>query len=277
MKRLRSFFALILIGTFISSCEKKVDLKVDEAEKKVAVEGFITNWQNESYVKLSWTKAYLSRHLPEPVSDAVVTVTDGEGNAIVFTESSPGLYTCPGEFVGVGGRTYHLEIEHEEAGRLYAVSTMPDTGSVQSLEMLKVGSNDPGMMAGYYLFGTIWNRLDVDNYHRADIFVNGERRIATAGDIIDDRYFENEEYVKGQFSFWPEGEEGQPQAGDSISLRLYSIDVDAYNYLKALSETPSQGGLFGKNPANVPSNIEGGLGLFQASSYTLSPVVSVEE
>ena len=59
----------------------------------------------------------------------------------------------------------------------------------------------------------------------------------------------------------------KPQMGDVVTLKLISISEETYEYLQALSETPMQGGLFGKTPANVPSNIEGGLGWFQASSF----------
>ncbi len=56
-----------------------------------------------------------------------------------------------------------------------------------------------------------------------------------------------------------------------------SLEQAAYHYKKALKETPSQGGMYGKNPANVPSNIIGGLGLFYAAPCTVSDGVVVEQ
>lgn len=272
------FTLFILLGILTVSCQKVVELKVDEPDPQVAVEGVITNNAGESYVKLEWTKTYFSKEAPEAVREALVTITDDAGNTVVFSENSPGMYTGPSSFAGIIGRTYQLEVDYD-GGTLQATSTLPDTVPVLALELVKATAADPQWEEGYHLLGTMLNQPTVKNYYKTEALINGKRQLTTASDLVvfDDQAFGEGFTATGAIAFWDEKDENKPQVGDTLSIRLYSLDESSYNFYLALADTPMQGGIFGKNPANVPSNIEGGLGLFQAYSYTLSGEVIVEE
>ena len=266
--------SLLLISAFaivLSSCTKVVDLKLNEPENKVAVDGLISNRAGESFIKLAYTKGYLSSDEPETLIDAQVSVRDNGGNLILFTASgNEGLYLPPADFVGKVGKTYTLDVQYE-GGSVLAESTMNDTVSGNNVNVIKADVTDPYLDAGYHLLATIKKYNEEDNYYKAEIFINGVKQMTTASDIIafDDLMFEAGEELEARLYTWAETLENdeKPQMGDVVTLQLISISEETYEYLIALSETPMQGGLFGKTPANVPSNIEGGLGWFQASSF----------
>lgn len=255
----------------LSSCTKVVDLKLNEPESKIAVEGMISNQVGGSYVKLAYTKGYLSSNTPETIIDAQVSVRDDEGNPTLFKASDEeGKYLPPAGFVGEVGKTYVLDVQYE-GGSLSAESTMPDTVSGSNVYVVKADITNPYLEAGYHLMTTIKKYKTEDSYFKAEVFINGEKRMTTASDIVvfEDLMFGQNDELEVSLAFWPETleDDEKPQMGDVISLKLFSINKETFEYLRALSETPMQGGLFGKTPANVPSNIKGGLGWFQASSF----------
>ncbi|WP_417611945.1 DUF4249 domain-containing protein [Owenweeksia hongkongensis] len=266
--------SILLISAFVillSSCTKVVDLKLNEPESKVAVDGLISNRAGESFIKLAYTKGYLSSDEPETIIDAQVSVRDNRGNLILFTASgNDGLYLPPTDFVGEVGKTYTLAVQYE-GGSLSAESTMNDTVSGNNVNVIKADITDPYFEAGYHLLATIKKYKDEDSFYKGEIFINGVKQMTTASDIVafDDRMFEAGEELEARLYYWAETSEDdeKPQMGDVVTLQLISISEETYEYLSALSETPMQGGLFGKTPANVPTNIKGGLGWFQASSY----------
>jgi hypothetical protein len=255
----------------LSSCTKVVDLKLNETESKIAVDGLISNRAGESFVKLAHTKGYLSSEAPETINDAQVSVRDNDGNLTLLTTSGhDGLFLPPSDFVGEIGKTYTLTIQYEGES-LSAESTMNDTVSGYNVNVKKADVTDPFLDAGYHLMATIKKGKEEDSYYKGEIFINGVKQMTTASDIvaIDDRMFEAGEELEARLFLWEETSEDDEklQEGDVVSLQLISISEETYEYLQALSETPMQGALFGTTPANVPSNIEGGLGWFQASSF----------
>jgi len=266
---------ILLFSAFVailSSCTKVVDLKLNEPQSNIAVEGMISNQPGGSFVKLAYTKGYLSADARMVVNDAQVSVRDDEGNLTLFTTSDDeGLYLPPADFVGKVGATYTLDVQYD-GGSVSAQSLMRDTVSGTNVNVVKAEVSHPYLDAGYYLFATIKKYQATDGYYKADVFINGVKKMTTASDIVvfDDILFEQNEELVVDLAFWEESleDEQKPKPGDVITLQLTSLNKETYDYLNALSETPMQGGLFGNTPANVPSNIEGGLGWFQASAFS---------
>jgi hypothetical protein len=280
---MKNLFILLMAAfvALLSSCTKVVDLKLNEPESKIAVDGLISNQPGESFVKLTYTKGYLSSDAPEIIIDAQVSVRDNDGNLTLFsTSNNEGLYLPPTDFIGEIGKTYTLDVQYEGQS-LSAESTMNDTVSGSSVNVIKADITDPYLDAGYHLLATIKKYKEEDSYYKGEIFINGVKQMNTAADIVafDDRMFEAGEELEVRLFRWAETleDDEKPQPGDVVTLQLISISEETYDYLNALSETPMQGGLFGKTPANVPSNIEGGLGWFQASAFSNPQKVVVLE
>jgi hypothetical protein len=265
----------ILLMTFIiailSSCTKVVDLKLKEPESKIAVEGIISNQIGGSFVKLAYTKGYLASESPEFVNDAQVSVRDSKGNLTLFTlAENPEMYLPPAGFVGEVGETYMLDVQYDE-GSISAQALMRDTVFAKNVSVIKADLSHPYLEAGQHLMATIDKYQEEDSYYQAEVYVNGIKRMGTASDIIvfEDRLYDQNDELELRIAFWADelDEEEKLQTGDVLSVQFIRISEETYAYLSALSETPMQGGLFGRTPANVPSNIQGGLGWFQASSF----------
>lgn len=265
-----SFLALVLL-----SCEEVITVNPGPEQSQIAVEGVILNKAGESYVKLSYTSPYFSGSTPMPVTNAFVSVKDDSNHVILFEERSAGYYLPPADFSGVPGTTYLLSVDHN-GKMLTSQSTMPDSAQLKKLRIELVAENHPEKQKGYYLYATLHDLNPEENYFKSEHFVNGIRQQKTAKDlqIFDDRFFQGLGDVEAMFGHWrnEESDDTHLNKDDLVAVRLYTLDKAAFNYLKALKDTPSQGGLYGKNPANVPSNIMGGLGLFYSAAYTSSEV-----
>lgn len=57
-------------------------------------------------------------------------------------------------------------------------------------------------------------------------------------------------------------------------MSLLSLSKEAFDFYAAMASLAGQGGLFGRNPANLPTNISnGGVGFFSASAVSKRAVV----
>lgn len=277
---MKSILILFILSSAIllSSCEDVIDIAPNQADVQLVVEGLIVTEAGKSYVKLSETTPYFSTSFSQTKGGASVIVKDPSGAEVSFSETTQGFYTCPADFEGKVGRMYTLEIKVDDKN-ITATSAIQSPIQVSNIRIVYANESDPALQKGYYLYGMFSDEKNAKNYFRAEVYVNSIRKLRRADDIIvfDDRFFENQDNVEGQFGYWANDKDDtfKLKAGDEVSMRLYSIDYSTYNFLKALYETPSQGGLFGKNPANVPSNVNGALGIFQATTYTNSETIVV--
>lgn len=64
------------------------------------------------------------------------------------------------------------------------------------------------------------------------------------------------------------------QKGDVLQVSLLSLTREAYDFYAAMAAMVGQGGLFGRNPANLPTNISNGaVGFFSASAVSTRSLV----
>lgn len=273
------FFSLpAFLFLTLFSCEEVIEVDPGSAQAQIAVEGMIVNKTGESFVRLTRTAPYFSSDAPQPVTGASVTVADDHDHMIAFVETGDGRYLAPVNFEGVPGRTYSLTVGID--GRmLTAQSTMPDSLDVSNVRLEYIDDNNEEMQEGYYLYGTLNSDDPESNYFKSEVYVNGIRRQKSAQDlqVFDDRFFGGLGDVEGTFGHWTSDADDFLAKNDVLTIRLYALDKPAHDYLKALNDTPTQGGMYGRNPANVPSNIHGGVGLFHAAAYTTSEAVTVGE
>lgn len=245
------------------SCEKTIELDIAQADPVVVIEGLVTDHPDMQYVKISHSKPFGGPGSSPAVSGASVSVTDENGQVIVFAEASPGYYTPVEPFAGKAGTTYGLSVKLD--GQLYTAEEemqflLPlDSLSVREdpeekadpeeegryYEVLIYG-REPQATEDYYLFkfyrnDTLWNN-DGSWIFAYDDTILGER----IHDLPMPMYFAKDEHAR---------------------LEMYAITQRAYRYYLDLnSNINNDGGMFSGQPANTRTNIEGGaLGYFQAS------------
>jgi hypothetical protein len=107
-------FILLLMG----ACIKPYDLKLEDADEYIVVEGLITNETGPHEVRLSHTSEQLDEGF-NTIDDAKVWIVDQDDNSTEFRFTKDGTYQSPGTFSGEVGNNYQLFIELAD-GRVIA-------------------------------------------------------------------------------------------------------------------------------------------------------------
>ncbi len=261
MLNLGKLIFLLTMAVVFSSCEKVVDIDLNEANKKYVIEGIVSDEPGMSRVALSQTKNFDENNSFVGVSGAVITVTDrSTGNSTVFIESlQSGIYQPP-TFTGVSGRTYDLSVVI--GNETYtATSTMPQRVEIDSL-----------YVTDEFLFTDTRKIANVvyqdppgrGNSYRFVQRVNGNR--------VDQIFIQNDEYTDSRrvesklFFFADDDDKNIIKSGDQVEVDLFCIDPAVYKYWFSLLRS-STGDSGQATPANPVTNIKGGaLGYFSAQT-----------
>ena len=279
----RLFLHIALITSFlltIFSCTERIDIELDKSYERLAVDGRITRMPGQQYVLLTKTADYFANVPPEPVSEAKVTVNDGEDTYEFLEDSlSKGLYKPSDDFIGVIGKTYHLEIR--------LVNAIGDQTFYEAIETMPPVSDDIDSVAVEYEsdFELWFAGIYAQAPPRTDFYMfNGMRNGMLITDSLsrislsDDRLF-NGNYTNGSIVLVLDEEDLMP--GDTFTLILSNITEQYYDHLYAAQiEVNPKHPLFSGPPANVKSNLTGGaVGYFAAfpSEFTSTIVPEREE
>lgn len=260
------FFSLLLF----TSCETVVDLDLAQSEPRLAVEAIVTDQAGGSYVQLAMSAPYAKDVEPAAVTNATVVLTDNTGGNVVFVHEQAGRYLPAAGFAGEAGRSYQLSIQVN--GKTYAATSV--LNPVPALEEVQVeyvdGKNDDyGREEGYYLQSGFQDPAGIRNYYKIDLVANDTLVQRRPGDILvsDDRLYDGS-HLDDLDIFIPF------KKGDRLQVSLLSLSKEAFDFYAAMASLAGQGGLFGRNPANLPSNISnGGVGFFSASAVSKQVVV----
>lgn len=284
--KIHYLFVLFII-TINCEPEQEISWKVDEIPARLVVEGSITDELKRHTVRLSKTDNYFSNREAECVSNAVVTIFDGE-NTLTLEEnpSGSGIYETTEIVKGEVGRTYTLDIEVDEplndevsftANSVLNESIRADTmisflydspfifnETDTVILVINIFGKEPEPVGDYYLIGLYRNgellNDTIDEYstlHDETYGINGEN-------IISFYYYENFE------------------VNDTVELEIRSINREYYEFIKGVTVISGGTDPFGFSgpPANPAGNISGGnaLGFFIASSVTrISSTVIIPE
>lgn len=263
-----SFWTLLislLILMALSSCQKVIDVKLDDADKKLVVDAVITDHAGGCVVRLSKTKKFGENNALDGVGGATVNIRDEAGTVTSLVETAPGIYTHD-QLKGVSGETYQLSVVAE--GKAYsATSTMPINVPLDSVYMEKqiffnneqmfsnVVFSDPGGTSNYYLFKQ---------------FVNGT---VTNGIFLTDDELSDGKKIKTSLYLFAD-EEKKIKHGDEVMIEMHCIDKAVYKYWYSFKQSASGNG-GAATPANPVSNISGGaLGYFSAETVQSKTVVA---
>ncbi|MEZ4923237.1 MAG: DUF4249 domain-containing protein [Crocinitomicaceae bacterium] len=245
MKKGFIFIAGLLVFAF--SCEKVIDIPLNEAEQRIVVEAVLFDVEDSSFIKLSKTGSVYDNSDFEKISGATVTVSDDQGNTFTFIEDplTPGLYLDT-TFIAQPYRTYDLSII--AAGEtITATSTTYDDIQFDSLDYFYQAGSFGNPDSSYFVFFNFTDNGADKNFYRAVPVING----AKSGTyyLTDDKLFNGNNYRQPFFA----EEMGH---GDTLIAYIVSMDEANYTYLNTLSSNGG-GGPFSPTPSNPVSNLEG--------------------
>lgn len=286
-------FILIAISLF-ASCEKELDIDLPQPDAKLVVEGWIENGEypvvivtrNSSYFAPIDTNFLMDSLF---ITDALVIVSDGFQSdtlqpfldvAAYQNGAWPIFYYRGSKFHGVENGNYSLYIEAE--GEVITGQTnIPTRVAFDSLWWeAEAGTGD----SLGYIHAMVTDNGSEKNYYR--IFSKRIGRdynfVPVMESIYDDIYFNGltfeYEIMRGELNYeneeiYEDDEFGSYKRGDSVVVKLSSINKAHYDFWRTLEEDVMAGGNPFTNPVTIRHTVEGALGVFGGYGSVLDTVI----
>ncbi|MFW6351493.1 MAG: DUF4249 family protein [Bacteroidota bacterium] len=276
-KLLRWFSFLIVFAAFLS-CEK--DVVLDLADKEgtfMVVEANLTNDGRKQWIRLSESSSYYESSFGNPVSDALVQVTDGE-NTFTFTESEvdtlAGYYYNDQISNAFTCATYQLEINHNEnvytAQSEFRPIPFLDSVTVELSFFSQLGFGEIDFYDVYVHFDEFEEEGD---HYLFNMYVRDTLKTSRP----NQKFVLNDESLEDYVSLSVLGfNEEEVLEGDKLVVEIRSISEENYNFYNIFFfQTDLSGNPFaGAPPANIPTNLsDGAKGFFQVSSVHRDSII----
>lgn len=251
-------FKLLIITLLLIclSCTKKVDLGV-VYEKKIVVEGGIENGQR-AQLRLSQTVSATDNDVFPMVENALVELTDMEGNSEILIESSAGIYEG-NSLLGEPDKSYTLTIQSENKNYSATTKIPKLTVDLATIRLDTVEVDSFGLTIQTVVLQFEKTRAD-SIYCQFDLFSNDQK-------IGQPIFYKSEIPVQQNleldlFTY------NLLQSGQVIQVKMLQMESWQFNYQKSIQEKGEEeiiSGLLIGPPDNLVGNIEnGGLGYFGA-------------
>ncbi|BAV04402.1 DUF4249 domain-containing protein [Filimonas lacunae] len=269
MKNICRLSLVLLAASFLGSCERVIDINLNNASPKYVIEGVITNQEDVApKVLISQTKNFSDDNNFPGITGATVTISDNGGAPVTLDDKGDGSYTTTA-FYGTIGHTYALTVTIGST-TYTATSAMPPLVNMDSLYVSKET-----------LFGDEKNIANVDfkdpagkgNAYRWVQYVNGKKEKTIF--VRDDDLTDGNDVNRKLFYFNDDDDDKSRdiKTGDNLRVDMMCIDMNVYKYWYSLDASAT-----GENqqatPANPVSNIKGGaLGYFSAHTYQTKTII----
>jgi len=270
-----SFFIFNLICASIlilSSCEKVVEVDINNNESKYFIEAHLFNEMGNNLVYIRKTQNVFDENLNPVLQNAVVSISEGV-NTYDLSYNQNGYYTSQ-NLIGEVGKTYSLTVEID-GNTFTSNSIMPK--SVGFYETFYALPFDPNPDTGdtitfctegdYFVFNIFTDHADEENYYWIDYDRNGnaDEQLYISDDLTIDGAQTELPFFNNCFFL-----------GDEVNTLIYAINEPVYNYLFVLSNIANNGGPFGDvTPQNPEGNIVGEnvLGYFNVAAIKRSSLI----
>ncbi len=285
---MRRILFTILIMSLLISCEKKLDYTLLEGENHLVVNSILNANADTILVNVSWSKPTaetLDTNLF--VNDAQVDMY--EDNNFLFDlqpRGQRGFYQA--NYMVKNGSLYTLKVEYQEQ-RVSAVTEVPQKPDFTSQIIDTAGAlfkgtitvHDPSSQVNYYVIGVQFNKPEIyDTIFLPDtvVFLYRLRRRnilrfifadfgpieAKLPGIVDgfafaDKIFDGKNYTFHWYAV--------KVPTDTIFIQLYAIDRNLYKFFDTFTRSEIANNNPFAQPANVYTNIDGGLGLLASLTY----------
>jgi hypothetical protein len=259
-----SFPAAFAFLILFASCEKVIDVKLDEGAKKYVIEANVSTLVSQpAEVKISQTKKFDDDNSFSGVSAATVTIRVNNATTYTLPEVSPGVYRTAA-FTGVPGGSYQLSVTINGTAYTSAV-LMPAT--LVNLDAIRVTEFAFGGSASKIIEPSYLDPVGPGNSYRFIQYVNGVQTKTI--------FVQNDDLSDGLRVTRPLAtRDSDLKSGDLVKVEMQCITAEVYKYWYSLEQSAT-GANQSATPANPVTNISGGaLGYFSAHSVT-SRTISV--
>jgi len=283
-----NLLSVVFLVLIFSSCEKEITLNLPAVGKKIVIQGSIEQDQYPIVI-ISTNSPYFSTVdsialVNMIVRDAVVYVSDGTDTdtlAMTIIPYFPFFGYTGTHLKGVIGKTYSLTVI--TGGQTFTASTI-----ITPPDHLDTVYFKPEPTKGDTL-GYIWSRYSGDQtnikYYRgyAKRIHKDDRFIPLLGSMFDGQFLTGQTisfYMSrgvanwyGEFTDQDREELGYFKVGDTIVLKICTMDKIHYDFWKAVEKDLFSGGSPFGTPSTVPTNIRGGaLGIWGGFGSTYDTI-----
>lgn len=246
---------LFIVG--IVSCEKVINVDIQQAPFRYVVEGVVSDKSDSAYVIVSKTTAVFDTKIFDGLNNAHVSISKDGGASVLFRYVGDGKYK--GKMTGTPGSTYKLQVSIDNEF-FTATSTMPQKVSFDSLytsHRLFLGKD------AYIPVVQYQDPAGIKNAYRFKVWVRGfeSNTIYLADDKLTDGRLVRQELYNFNTS------DTTLQKYDWLIVEMMCIDEPVFNFWNTLNQS-SSGQSQTSSPGNPVNNITGGaLGYFSAETY----------
>lgn len=257
MKRRLTILWIAILAMVCASCQKVIDVKLDDSTSQIVIQGEITTGAGPYQVSITQSKNFDEDNDFAVRDDAEVTIADlTSGTTETLTNIGSGLYNTFST-QGMAGHAYLMTVVL--AGKTYtASSTIP----LKAVKLTKLLTEPSAVDATkIYMVPVFTDPVGKGNYYRIRQWVNG---VQITGSIVADDQATDGKTYSSLLYYDTSSDSGNPSIkdGDQLLVELQCIDLGAYTYFRTLGSTIAQDAA---TPANPISNISGGaLGVFNA-------------
>lgn len=269
---------IVALVFLLLSCEKEKisisELNLSNAglTYEIAVDGFISTEKNPCQLTLSQPVSISDSVHYIPVTNAIVTLTDGSNVYYFELIDSSGIYASFDSIAGSVGYTYTLEIRYN--GKSYTASdAMPAADDGFNFPVNEIFSYPEENRTEFFVlehnFGydkpLVWNFVE-GYYDENGVFQLPFHNIY---DLYNMRIYSHVGSIpQGLFPTGFDMTGGSGISSDSLELIKMSISDLYYQYLLSVfDETDWKAGIFSTIAGNVATNIsQGGIGYFYAAN-----------
>ena len=280
---------ILLLGLLLGSCVTPYEPELDESQEMLVISGMITDHSGLHELTISRSSSY---RLPEfqGLEQCVVTVTNQDGDMIVYTDAGEGIYEAdvPDDFLDVGDAAslYVMTPDQREYQSSYdTIRACPELDSIYwelgTLETPDPEFNRPGIQ--FYLDMTgedtdsrnvIWRVQETWEYwasligthimygwgyseeFRSNVLYNCWKsypldQIYTGST----RNLSKNELLRVPLNF-VSNETDRLSVTYSLTVQQQSLSVESYDYWQRMNDQAAEsGGMYEKQPASVQGNI----------------------
>lgn len=251
-----AFFALIF-----SSCEKVVDIDLDDADPQYVIEAEVYEGVDTVEVQIFRSTDYYGKSPQQPIDHAVVILSDETGDSTQIPAAGQGRYLLPG-FTGVAGRRYNLSVTVD--GKIFtarAVMQQPIQIDSVTAEFRKADFRSEG----YEVAARFTDPAGVQNFYRVIYTIND-----TLQNEPGDLYLLNDKFTDGKVMKADLFRRFLP--GDKIEFELRTMDEKVFDFFVTLNDVLNN--QEGPAPSNPNTNIQGGaLGYFGAFTSSRKTII----
>jgi len=275
------YIYIILAIILFYSCEKEVEVDLDDPDKVLAVDGRVTDLDTIQWVKLSYIQNYNSTDLPDftEENNAIVKLFEDndEVGTLVFNDSTERFEI---QFKGTVGKSYNINIVTEDGEEYLSEPEMINyVGPIDSL--WSVMEIDPFTdKPNYYVRMNTFETPGIGDNYQWKTYINGEYQ-DEPGDITaaDDAFVDGQPILGIDIYILSEEEFAELQSESPDGRVFVRVEQTAVTrkYFEFLNEVVIQtvfvGGPFDPPPAEIRGNVykasdinDRALGYFQGIS-----------